>query len=139
MGEGNAELDTTSALLEGRESIFLHHLWNTFTGDKKAAPFEGWSPYVEAMARPGIAASSSSYYRASYASADQVHALVENKLDIPVLAVAGEEGIGANHEALVRAFSNNIVENIIVPGAGHFVPEERPAELTMALKTFLGK
>ena len=106
MGEANAEFDTTSALLEGRESIFLRHLWNTFTGDKKAAPFEGWSAYVEAMARPGIAASSSSYYRAAYASADQVRALVEKKLDIPVLAVAGEEGIGVNHEALVHAFSS---------------------------------
>ena len=139
MGEGNADVDTTSALLEGRESIFLRHLWNTFTGDKKAAPFEGWSAYVEAMARPGIAASSSSYYRAAYASANQVRALVERKLDIPVLAVAGEKGIGSNHEALVRAFSSNIVENIIVPGAGHFAPEERPAELTRALNTFFAK
>lgn len=139
MGEANAEFDTTSALLEGREPIFLRHLWNTFTGDKKAAPFEGWSAYVEAMARPGIAASSSSYYRAAYASADQVRALVEKKLDIPVLAVAGEEGIGANHEALVRAFSSDIVNNIIVPGAGHFVPEERPAELTAALTAFLAR
>jgi pimeloyl-ACP methyl ester carboxylesterase len=139
MGEGNAEFDTTSALLEGRESIFLRHLWNTFTGDKLASPFEGWSAYVEAMARPGIAASSSSYYRAAYASADQVRALAEKKLDIPVLAVAGEKGIGANHEALVRAFSSNVVDHIIVPGAGHFVPEECPAELTAALKTFLAR
>lgn len=139
MGEGNAEYDTTSALLEGRESIFLRHLWSTFTGDRKAAPFKGWSPYVEAMARPGIATTSSSYYRAAYASADQVRALVERKLDIPVLAVAGEKGIGANHEGLARAFSSNIVDNIIVPGAGHFVPEERPAELTLAVKKFLGR
>jgi hypothetical protein len=116
MGEANTEFDTTAALIEGRESIFLRHLWSTFTGDQKAAPFESWPAYVEAMALPGIAASSSSYYRAAYASAVQVRALVERKLDIPVLAVAGEKGIGANHEALVRAFSANIVENVIVPG-----------------------
>jgi pimeloyl-ACP methyl ester carboxylesterase/heme-degrading monooxygenase HmoA len=139
MGEGNGECDTTTALLEGRESVFLRHLWSTFTGDKKAAPFEGWSAYVEAMARPGIAASSSSYYRAAYASADQVRALVEKKLEIPVLAVAGEKGIGANHEALAHAFSSKIAANIIVPDAGHFVPEERPAELTAALKTFFAR
>ena len=137
MGEGNAEVDTTSALLEGRESIFLHHLWSTFTGDKNAAPFESWSAYVEAMARPGIAVSSSSYYRAAYVSADQVRALIGEKLEIPVLAVAGEEGIGANHEALVRAFSSNMVDNIIVPGAGHFLAEERPAEVVSALAKFL--
>ena len=137
MGESNSEFDTTAVLLEGRESVFLRHLWGTFIGDKKAAPFEGWSAYVEAMARPGIATSSSSYYRAAYASADQVRALVEKKLEIPLLAVAGEKGIGANHEALARAFSNHIVDNIIVSGAGHFVPEERPAELTAALLEFL--
>jgi pimeloyl-ACP methyl ester carboxylesterase/heme-degrading monooxygenase HmoA len=139
MGEGNAEFDTTWALLEGRESIFLRHLWSTFTGDQKAAPFQGWSAYVEAMALPGIAASSSSYYRAAYASADQVRALVEKKLEIPVLAVAGERGIGVNHEAFVRAFSTNIVENINVSGAGHFVPEERPTELTAALQGLLAR
>jgi pimeloyl-ACP methyl ester carboxylesterase/quinol monooxygenase YgiN len=136
MGDGNPASDTTVALLQGRESIFLHHLWATFTGDQAIAPFAEWSIYVEAMARSGIAASSSSYYRAAYSSADQVRALIEKKLEIPVLAIAGKEGIGDSHEALVRAFAANLVDNIIVPGAGHFVPEERPLELRAALETF---
>ena len=137
MGESDSEVDTTAALLEGRESIFLHHLWATFTADKTAAPFESWSAYVDAMARPRIAVSSSSYYRAAYVSADQVRALVGEKLAIPVLAIAGKEGIGANHEALVRAFSSNLASNIIVHGAGHFLAEERPAEVVSALAKFL--
>jgi pimeloyl-ACP methyl ester carboxylesterase/heme-degrading monooxygenase HmoA len=137
MGESNSETDTTAELLKGRESIFLRHLWATFTADKTAAPFEDWSPYVEAMARPGIVASSSSYYRSAYNSADQVRELVKEKLAIPVLAIAGKEGIGANHEALVRAFSNNLVNNILVEGAGHFLVEERPLELIAALRRFL--
>ena len=137
MGEGDSEVDTTAALLEGRESIFLHHLWATFTADTTAAPFESWSAYVDAMARPGIVVSSSSYYRAAYVSADQVRALIGEKLAIPVLAIAGKEGIGANHEALVRAFSSNLASNIIVPGAGHFLAEERPAEVVSALAKFL--
>jgi hypothetical protein len=70
------------------------------------------------MARPGIAASSSSYYRSAYKSADQVRELVKEKLAIPVRAIAGKEGIGANHEALVRAFSSNLVDNILIAGAG---------------------
>jgi pimeloyl-ACP methyl ester carboxylesterase/heme-degrading monooxygenase HmoA len=137
MGESDSETDTTAELLKGRESVFLRHLWATFTADKTAAPFEGWSAYVEAMARPGIAASSSSYYRSAYKSADQVRELVKEKLAIPVLAIAGKEGIGANHEALVRAFSSNLVDNILIAGAGHFVAEERPLELTAALRRFL--
>jgi pimeloyl-ACP methyl ester carboxylesterase len=139
MGESDSAKDTTAVLLEGRESIYLHHLWATFTGDKQAAPFTDWSPYVAAMARPGIAVSSSSYYRSAYVSADQVRALVAKKLEIPVLAIAGEKGIGANHEALARAFASNLAGNIIVPGAGHFVADERPKEVAAALKTFLAE
>ena len=138
MGESDSPEDTTAALLKGRESIYLHHLWATFTGDKQAAPFAGWAPYVAAMARPGIARSSSCYYRAVYTTAEQVRTrLARKKLEIPVLAIAGEKGIGANHEALVRAFASNVTGNIVIPGAGHFLAEERPTEITAALKTFL--
>jgi pimeloyl-ACP methyl ester carboxylesterase len=137
MGESDPTSDITAALLKGRESIFLHHLWATFTGDKQAAPFAAWAPYVAALARPGIAASSSSYYRAVYPSAEQVRALIAHKLEMPVLGIAGENGIGANHAALVRAFSSNVRGNVIVPGAGHFLSEERPTEIVTALKTFL--
>jgi pimeloyl-ACP methyl ester carboxylesterase len=137
MGEGDPTEDVTAELMRGRESIYLHHLWATFTGDKQAAPFAGWAPYVAAMTRPGIAVSSSGYYRAVYASADEVRKLVAEKLEIPVLAIAGEKGIGKNHEALVRAFAGNLQGNVIVPGAGHFLAEERAAEIVAALKTFL--
>jgi pimeloyl-ACP methyl ester carboxylesterase len=138
MGESDSSEDTTTALLKGRESIYLHHLWATFTGDKQAAPFAGWAPYIAAMARPDVARSSSCYYRAVYTTAEQVRTLLAlKKLEIPVLAIAGEKGIGANHEALVRAFASNVRGNIIILGAGHFLAEERPTEITAALKTFL--
>jgi pimeloyl-ACP methyl ester carboxylesterase len=137
MGESDAAQDSTAALMKGRESIYLHHLWETFTGDKEAAPFAGWKPYVEEMARPGIAVSSASYYRSVYQSAGEVRALLAQKLTIPVLAIAGEKGIGKNHEALVRAFAQNVTATVIVPGAGHFVAEERPAEVVRVLAPFL--
>jgi pimeloyl-ACP methyl ester carboxylesterase len=139
MGESDSAGDTTAALIQGRESIYLHHLWELFTGDKSAAPFSGWAPYVAAMSRPGIGVSSSSYYRSGYHSADQVRGLIAQKLEIPVLAIAGEKGIGKNHEALVRAFAANLRGNLILPGAGHFLAEERPAQVSVALQTFLNE
>jgi pimeloyl-ACP methyl ester carboxylesterase/heme-degrading monooxygenase HmoA len=138
MGAGDHSGDTTGELMAGRESIYLHHLWSTFTGDKEAAPFAAWAPYVAAMARPGIAVSSSSYYREAYESAEQVQGLIGRKLEIPVLAIAGERGIGEHHEALVRAFALN-VRNLVVPGAGHFLAEERPTEIGAALQAFLAE
>jgi pimeloyl-ACP methyl ester carboxylesterase/heme-degrading monooxygenase HmoA len=140
MGQSDAERDTTAALMEGRESIYLHHLWASFTGDKEAAPFGAWGPYVEAMSRPGIAASSSSFYRATYESAEQVQKLLlARKLELPVLAIAGEKGVGLNHEALVHAFATSLRGNVILPGAGHFLAEERPKEVAAALRTFLAE
>src|ERR1700722_1951709 len=54
MGEGDSTEDITAELIHGRESVYMHHLWSTFTGDKQAAPFAGWAPYVAAMARAGV-------------------------------------------------------------------------------------
>lgn len=137
LGVGESTGDTTAALMNGRESIYLHHLWSIFTSDQKTAPFSSWSTYVAEMARPGISISSSSYYREAYISADQVRKLVAQKLEIPVLSLAGEKDIGKNQEALVRAFASNVVGAAVLPGSGHFIAEERPHEVASALKIFL--
>jgi pimeloyl-ACP methyl ester carboxylesterase len=137
MGGGDSEGDVTADLLQGREEMFLRHLWQTFTGDKKAAPFEAWAPYVAAMARPGVARASASYYRSAYASAEQARPLAARKLEAPVLAIAGRNGIGTNHRSFVEAFAERIHADIVLDGAGHFLPEERPREVLAAITSFL--
>jgi pimeloyl-ACP methyl ester carboxylesterase len=137
LGASDAIGDTTAELMRGREDIFLMHLWASFTGDKQAAPYGTWAPYIAAMARPGVATSSSSYYRDAYLSAAQVRRLAVRKLQIPVLSIAGEKGIGTHQEALVRAVADNLAGLMVIPGSGHFLPEERPREVTAALMAFL--
>ncbi|MBO0719930.1 MAG: alpha/beta fold hydrolase [Blastocatellia bacterium] len=137
MGDGNSDIDITAELLRGRETAYLRHLWTTFTGDKIAVPFESWAPYVAAMERPGIAASSASYYRSVYESAEQARALVTQKLELPVLAIAGAKGIGAFHKTLVEAFARNLYADLILDGGGHFLPEERPQEVLTAAIPYL--
>ena len=137
MGGPDTAHDTAASLIQGREEIFLHHLWSGFTGDKKAAPFANWKPYVKALARPGVARAGASYYRSAYRSAEQVRTLDARKLEIPVLSIAGEKGIGAAQEAFVKVFASNVTAAIVVPAAGHFVAEERPIEVAAALRGFL--
>jgi pimeloyl-ACP methyl ester carboxylesterase len=137
MGGAEADDDTTANLLRGREEIFLHHLWRNFTGDQEAAPFANWHPYVAALERPGVARSGASYYRAAYRSAEEVRNLIGQKLEIPVLSIAGEKGMGALQQSFVSAFSSNLSASIVIPGAGHFIAEERPTEAGSALKGFL--
>ena len=76
-------------------------------------------------------------YRSAYETANQVRALVKQKLDVPVLAIAGEKGIGGFHRKLVEAFADKLHDNVILSGAGHFIPEERPRELLAAILPYL--
>lgn len=137
MGDVDAEMDVTARLMRGNEAAFLRHLWATFTGDKTVAPFESWAPYISAMARPGVAASSASYYRSVYETANQVRTLVTQKLDVPVLAIAGEKGIGGHHRSFVEAFALELYDDVVLAGCGHFVPEERPREVLSAILRYL--
>jgi pimeloyl-ACP methyl ester carboxylesterase len=131
--------DITQELLQGKEEAYLRHLWTSFTGDKQAMPFSEWSPYVQALKRPNGGTGGAQYYRASYESMPQIKKLNETKLSIPVLSVGGEKSIGAYQETFVRNFANNVTQAVVLPGAGHFVAEERPAEVTQLLRNFLNR
>jgi pimeloyl-ACP methyl ester carboxylesterase len=63
--------------------------------------------------------------------------LIASKLDIPVLAIAGEKGIGAANAGFARVFADDLQGNVVLAGAGHFVAEERPNEVAAALSAFL--
>jgi pimeloyl-ACP methyl ester carboxylesterase/heme-degrading monooxygenase HmoA len=139
MGDANPNSDITANLLQGREELFLQHLWQTFTGDKETLPFQNWARYVSAMARPGLASASASYYRSAYTSAEQARALVTNKLELPVLAIAGQKGIGIHHRSFVEAFAHRVHSDLILDGAGHFIPEERPHETLAAITPYLAE
>jgi pimeloyl-ACP methyl ester carboxylesterase len=128
----------SEALVAGREEILLRHLWQTFTYNKTALPFEDWSPYVEAMKRPELFHATAGYYRSVYGSANSVRDLIANgKLTIPVLSISGGASLGAAQRTFVEAFAENIARHIVIPEAGHFVPEEQPEALLEELKLFL--
>jgi pimeloyl-ACP methyl ester carboxylesterase len=128
----------SEALVAGREEILLRHLWETFTYNKTALPFENWWPYVEAMKRPGLFHASAGYYRSVYGAGNSVRDLIaRGKLTIPVLSIAGGASLGAAQRSFVEAFAENIVRHIVISKAGHFVPEEQPEALLEELKPFL--
>jgi pimeloyl-ACP methyl ester carboxylesterase len=125
-------------LAAGREEIWLRHLWQTFTHNKAGVPFAEWHPYLEAMRRPGLFHASGEYYRAVYGAAQKVRELIAaGKLTIPVLSIAGEASLGAAQLTFVEAFATNIARHVVIPGSGHFVPEEQPQSVLSELKSFL--
>jgi hypothetical protein len=62
------------------------------------------------MAQIGVARAGASYYRSAYTTAEQARALASHKLEIPLLAIAGQNGIGRNHRPLVKPLCKNCRE-----------------------------
>jgi pimeloyl-ACP methyl ester carboxylesterase/heme-degrading monooxygenase HmoA len=125
------------SLIVGREEIFLHHLWNTFTYNKDRVPFDAWQPYIDAMKRPGLIRSSASFYRSVYAAVGRIREMIgTGKLTIPVLSISGEASFGASQKGFVEAFASNIVKHAIVGNSGHFVAEEQPEALLAEFRAF---
>jgi len=129
---------TAEALIANREEILMNALWNAFTGDKQAAPFEDWAPFVSAIRRPGAFTSSANYYRSAYQTAQETRHLLEaGKVSIPVLPIGGELSLGAGVAMMAHNFADDVRQALVLPGAGHFVPEERAPALLDALQSFL--
>ena len=94
--------------------------------------------YARTYAQPGAMRAGLAYYRAIPRDvADNEQSLAEGKLTMPVLALGGGESFGRRElalESLQRVADD--VRGGVVEGSGHFIPEEKPAELANALLDF---
>jgi pimeloyl-ACP methyl ester carboxylesterase len=125
------------SLVQGREEIFLRHLWSTFTHNKNRVPFGTWQPYLAAMKRPGLVRSSASYYRSVYSSADRIRALIATgKLAIPVLSISAQFSFGPAQVRFVEPFADNIIKHVLIENSGHFPAEEQPEALVAEIRSF---
>ena len=82
-----------------------------------------------------------SWYRTADANYDQVTAYGDQRIRQPVGFLAGDKEIlmamvpGALETQ--RANCDDLRMETIIPGAGHWIQQERPVEVTAALLTFL--
>ncbi|HEX6116889.1 MAG TPA: alpha/beta hydrolase [Solirubrobacterales bacterium] len=103
--------------------------------------------YREAWSQPGVLTGGLNYYRAA-GMGDQVRfgqpaevqaALRSMRVEVPTLVVWGEED-----HFLLPGLTDGIEEWVpdvrveILPGAGHWVPQQRAAEVTALIREFLG-
>ena len=61
--------------------------------------------------------------------------MLNEKLEIPILTIGGEAGIGNFTAASFQKVANNVT-GITLPNTGHFIPEERPNFLTKQILEF---
>jgi pimeloyl-ACP methyl ester carboxylesterase len=55
---------------------------------------------------------------------------------MPVLALGAEKSFGASQAAQMRNAASNVTE-VVIPGSGHWLMEEAPAETVKAVQSFL--
>lgn len=125
-------------MVAGREEIYFGHQFASKAASPTAIPPQAVDVYVAALRDPAARRAGFEYYRRLDESAAQIVALAgQGRLAMPVLAVGAERSLGAGVGATMREVAADVTE-VVVPGVGHFVPEEAPDVLLEELIRFLG-
>ena len=123
-------------LVQGRERIYLDRFWNDFAGDASKIDEASRTHYARLYARPGAMKAAFAQFQSIRKDAEDNAEFVKTKLSMPVLAVGGEKSFGGNEAAVMRNAATNVTE-LVIPGAGHWLMEEAPAETVKAVQSFL--
>jgi pimeloyl-ACP methyl ester carboxylesterase len=128
--------ETNEKLVRGREDIFFGAEFSASAGTKKL-PDETVEYYVDGLASsPEALHGSFQLYRAFGASSAQNVERKANRLQMPVLAMGGEQSGGAMAAETMQLTADD-VQPLVIPGVGHWLAEQAPDELVEALTGFL--
>ena len=119
-------------LVMGREDAFFG--WE-FDAAAKKLPADVIAYYVQLLSNPDSLRGSFGFYRALDATIAQ-NSQRKGRLEMPVLAIGGAASFGDHVAGAMRLLADD-VHGVVIPEVGHFVAEEAPNEMLVALATFL--
>ena len=90
---------------------------------------------MESYTRAGGLSQGFAYYRSAALSASQNVAFGKTKLQMPVLALGGQGGLGSNMRKSLEALANN-VQGGQIDDCGHYVMEEQSENVPQKLLDF---
>jgi pimeloyl-ACP methyl ester carboxylesterase len=136
--------DVPEALVQGKEMMYISWFFQNLAYNPAAITQADINEYVSHYSAPGGMRAGFEYYRAFQEDAMQNQNYSQTKLPMPVLA------LGAGYIPAFGGISNptavlgmqQLAENvtgIIVPNAGHFIPEEQPEFVINQLSNFFGR
>ncbi|WP_087004583.1 alpha/beta fold hydrolase [Rhizobium sullae] len=128
--------DVPEMLIAGRELEYLKWFHNAEGVNSRAFDNEADEVYGRSYAQPGALRAGFEYYRAFPKDVEANRLFSIEKLQMPVLAMSGVGGMGAEYGNHIRHVAKN-VRGVVVEGSGHWIPEEQPAAVTKALTEFL--
>jgi pimeloyl-ACP methyl ester carboxylesterase/uncharacterized RmlC-like cupin family protein len=124
-------------LVNGRERVFLEHVWQSFGGDLAKFREEEKRMYAQSYAQPGVMRDAFEYFKAfePQDAADNRN-FARTKLPMPLLVIEGEKGMNGVLAIQAALISDHV--KAIKFLSGHWLMEEKPAETSAALKDFFG-
>jgi pimeloyl-ACP methyl ester carboxylesterase len=125
--------DLPEALVSGRERTYLTWFYRT-AYDPQAISEEDIDEYVRCYSEPGALRAGFEYYRAIWQDVEHNRENAKTRLEMPVLALGGDRGFGDLTRHSLEAVARD-VRGVVLERCGHWVPEERPAELLEHLLT----
>src|SRR5580704_17353261 len=127
--------DLPAELTKGKEDVYVGWWYKNKVHKPGVIPPSDVAAYVAAFARPGRMDAAFDYCRNIVVDMEFNKKQLTGKIPIRLLAVGGQHSIPGMGEALEPCFQQ--VKSVVIPDAGHFVPEEQPELLAKALIPFL--
>jgi len=131
----HAVRDLPEKLIDGQEDIYLNWFYDHYSYNQSAITPEDREEYIEQYSKPGALRAGFEYYRAIFEDAQQNKEYAKQKLDMPILTIGGEAGLGNATTISFQKVANNIT-GMTLPNTGHFIPEERPNFLIKQILEF---
>ena len=75
-------------------------------------------------------------YRETFATIEQTDALLDNKVETPILALGAELSLGDRVGQMLGAVATNVTTDTVA-NSGHFIAEEQPAALARRFRDFV--
>lgn len=129
--------DVAVQFIAGKERELLAWYFWHWSANPDAVPQEDFEVYVRQLQKPGALRGGFSHFAAVFDDTELFKSWsAKGPLRQPVLALGGERGAGGFVETAMRRLAER-VEGGVIAGAGHWLAEEQPTELSSRLIAFL--
>jgi pimeloyl-ACP methyl ester carboxylesterase len=134
--------DLPERLVQGRQAEYFGYFYDLLAADPAHVSAEARRAYAAAYATDSALSAGFSWYRAFPADVAASQQAAAAPAATPLLYVRGERERGGDISAYaegLRGAGVTRVETAVIPGAGHFTPEEAPAEVWRLISGFIGR
>jgi pimeloyl-ACP methyl ester carboxylesterase len=129
--------DLPETLLAGREREYVGWFLNAKALSPGTFDDAEVDHYAAALATDGALRAALAYYRDAAESARRNHRALERAhLSLPVLGISSSHGSIPDMAASISPWAEN-TSGVLVPEAGHFIPDEQPEAVAAALADFI--